>query len=60
MLAAYRVSERRACRVAKVHRSLVRYQAQADDQAVLRQRIRGDRRSPGALRLPAHLCPFAT
>lgn len=37
---AFQVSERRACRVAKVHRPLVRYQSQADDQAVLRKRIR--------------------
>lgn len=40
IIAAYQVSERRACRVAKVHRPLVRYQRRADDQAALRMRIR--------------------
>lgn len=40
LLDAYQVSERRACKVAKVHRSLFRYQSQADDQAFLRKRIR--------------------
>lgn len=40
LLAAYRVSERRACRVVKVHRPLIRYQPRADDQAALRMRIR--------------------
>ncbi len=40
MLDAFQVSERRVCRVAKVHRPLFRYQSQADDQAALRMRIK--------------------
>ena len=40
MLDAFQVSERRACQVAKVYRSLFRYQSQADNQAFLRKRIR--------------------
>ena len=39
ILDAYQVSERRACEVAKVYRSLFRYQSHADDQAFLRKRI---------------------
>ena len=37
---AWDVSERRACGVLRVHRSLYRYQSRADDQAPLRLRIR--------------------
>ena len=40
MLEAFQVSERRACQVAKVYRSLFRYQCQAGDQAFLRKIIR--------------------
>lgn len=39
-VAAYRVSERRACRVLAAPRSTHRYQSVADDQACLRKRIR--------------------
>ena len=37
--AGFRVSERRACRVAGVHRMTMRYRSQARDQSPLRQRI---------------------
>lgn len=37
---AYRVSERRACQVIRLHRATNRYKAKRDDQAVLRMRIR--------------------
>ncbi len=40
ILKAFRVSERRACRVAKVHRPMFRYKSKAADQAALRMRIR--------------------
>jgi len=40
LLTAWDVSERRGCGVLCVHRSLYRYQSQADDQALLRMRIR--------------------
>ena len=36
----YQVSERRACRVAGVARSSCRYRSQAQDQALLRRRLR--------------------
>lgn len=39
-LDAYQVSERQACRVSKVHRSLFRYKSRTADQAFLRKRIR--------------------
>ena len=38
--AGYRVSERRACRVAGVPRSSYRYRSQAADQTALRLRLR--------------------
>lgn len=37
---AYRVSERRACQVIRLHRATNRYKAKRDDQTVLRMRIR--------------------
>ena len=37
---AYRVSERRACQVIRLHRATKRYKAKRDDQVVLRMRIR--------------------
>jgi putative transposase len=37
---AYRVSERRACRVLGQARAVQRYESVAEDQAVLRSRIR--------------------
>lgn len=40
LLTDYRVSERRACDVLKVHRSVYRYRSIADDQAALRMRIK--------------------
>ncbi len=36
----FTVSERRACRVADVHRTTMRYRSQARDQSPLRQRIK--------------------
>jgi putative transposase len=36
----FKVSERRACRVAGVHRTTMRYRSQARDQSPLRQRIK--------------------
>jgi putative transposase len=38
--ADFRVSERRACRVAGVHRTTMRYRSQARDQSPLCQRIK--------------------
>ena len=34
------ISERRACRVLKLHRSVMRYQCQRRDDAVLRERLK--------------------
>jgi putative transposase len=37
---SYQISERRACRVTRVHRATIRYQARKDPQTELRMRIR--------------------
>ena len=51
--AGFRVSERRACRLAGVARSSYRYRSVAADQTAAAAAAAGSRRDAGALRLPA-------